>query len=62
MIYQYICNNPECVEYEIVKDVSMSIAEYSEDKLPVCEHCNTKTIRKYSSFGLRTADNYKTSN
>lgn len=60
MMYEYRCNNQACKNYGVIKNINMSISEYSEDKLPICEECTEKTIRHYSSFGLKTAgDNYK---
>lgn len=59
-LYEYRCINKNCEEFEIVKDFNISMKEYSEDKLPVCEKCSEKTVRHYSSVGIQTfSDGYK---
>jgi predicted nucleic acid-binding Zn ribbon protein len=59
MTYEYQCKNEKCKNKEI-KTVSMSIKDYSEDKLPLCETCQEKTKRIYSSVGISTfGDGYK---
>lgn len=58
--YEYKCSNSECSEYEVLKDVSIPMSEYSEDKLPKCEACGESTQRTYSAIGHQTfGDGYK---
>ena len=52
--YEYKCTNNECEEKNILKEVSISISDYSEDKLPLCEKCREKTSRNYTPNGHQT--------
>lgn len=55
--YEYQCVNENCKEKEVVKEVIMSISEYSEEKLPKCECCGEPTNRVYSAnFGAQNFD------
>lgn len=59
-IYEYKCNNEKCEDFGKVKQISMSINDYSEDKLPNCNKCNEKTFRNYNAIGHQTfGDGYK---
>ena len=59
-IYEYKCTNEKCSEKEVLKDVNISISEYSEDKLPLCEACKEKTSRNYTPNGHQSfGDGYK---
>lgn len=59
-IYEYKCTNSECSEKDILKEVKIPIAEYSEDKLPLCEKCKEKTSRNYTPNGHQSfGDGYK---
>ena len=60
MTYEYQCKNEKCSDFKKTKTCAMSISEYSEDKLPVCEVCKEKTKRVYTSVGIKTyGDGYK---
>ena len=48
--YEYKCKNKECSENNVKKIIDISINEYSEDKLPLCEKCSSRTVRIFS-FG-----------
>ena len=52
--YEYKCVNENCPEYNKPKTVNIPMAEYSEDKLPVCEKCSDRTARSYTSGMIRT--------
>lgn len=59
-IYEYKCVNDKCEEYDKVKESSIPIKEYSEDKLPICSSCENKTARNYTPNGHQTfGDSYK---
>lgn len=59
-LYEYKCTNEECEDFNKVKDVKIPMSEYSEDKLPLCDKCNSKTSREYSAVGHQTfSDGYK---
>lgn len=59
-IYEYKCTNSECSEKDILKEVKIPIADYSEDKLPLCEKCKGKTSRNYTPNGHQSfGDGYK---
>ncbi len=53
-MYEYKCTNENCAEKDVLKDTSIPISEYSEDKLPVCEKCGEKTSRNYTPNGHQT--------
>lgn len=58
--YEYKCTNEECEDLNVLKETRIPISEYSEDKLPLCEKCNSKTFREYSAIGHQTfSDGYK---
>lgn len=59
MNYPYKCTNEKCKEFENVKTVSMSMMEYSEDKLPECDCCNEKTSRVYEATPVRSFEGYR---
>ena len=53
-MYEYKCTKENCIEKDVLKDTSIPISEYSEDKLPVCEKCGEKTSRNYTPNGRQT--------
>lgn len=58
--YEYKCTNEECEDFNVLKDVKIPMSEYSEDKLPICEKCNSKTSREYTAVGCQTfGDGYR---
>lgn len=58
--YEYKCTNSECEDFNVLKEVKIPISEYSEDKLPLCEKCNSKTSREYTAVGHQTfGDGYR---
>ena len=57
--YQYICTNDKCKEKDVEKDCQMSMAEYSEDKLPKCEACGEKTSRVFKATSVRSFEGYR---
>jgi predicted nucleic acid-binding Zn ribbon protein len=58
-VYAYKCVNEKCKEKDVEKSVSMSMAEYSEEKLPICK-CGEKTRRVFTPTGHQTfGDGYK---
>jgi predicted nucleic acid-binding Zn ribbon protein len=59
MNYPYKCTNENCKEKDIVKTVSMSMNEYSEDKLPKCESCGNKTNRVFEPTPLKSFEGYR---
>lgn len=56
MLYTYKCVNLSCDMRNVLKEVSIPMAEYSEDKLPVCKECGSKTQRVFNSSGIRPAN------
>lgn len=58
--YEYKCSNEECTEKDVLKEVKIPISEYSEEKLPLCEKCNSRTTRNYTPNGHQSfGDGYK---
>lgn len=58
--YEFKCINENCTEKEKIIEVSIPMSEYSEEKFPICEKCNEKTVRIYSTFAHQTfGDGYK---
>lgn len=58
--YEYKCLNPKCEDFNKIKECSIPMSDYSEDKLPKCEKCSISTDRHYSGFSHGTfGDGYK---
>lgn len=56
-VYEYACDNEKCKEFDKIKECSIGIKEYSEEKLPKCEECGKPTKRKYNAnFGAQNFD------
>ena len=47
--YEYKCINKDCKDFDAIKIASIPMSEYSEDKLPECDECHSKTVRNYTA-------------
>lgn len=61
MVYEFKCDNKECLSSHAVIKVDIPIQYYEETVRDLkCDWCNEHLQRVYSSFGLRTfGDGYK---
>ena len=58
--YEYKCVNEECESFDAIKIASIPMSEYSEEKLPGCDECGSKTVRNYTANAHQTfSDGYK---
>ena len=55
MKYDFKCKNPDCKEFEKVKEYNIKVAEY---KIPNCV-CGQEMVRVYNTLGIKTSDGYK---
>jgi predicted nucleic acid-binding Zn ribbon protein len=58
-LYDYKCSNEKCKNNTEIKQIVMSMIDYSEDKLPVCEVCGSKGQRVYNSTAMKTLEGYR---
>lgn len=57
--YLYKCTNESCPDKDVIKECQMSMAEYSEDKLPKCEKCGNPTARNFTATAVKSFEGYR---
>lgn len=56
MMYNFKCDNPECLNHNVEVEINISLDDYKN--VQKCKYCNYTLIRIYSN-AIKTNDGFK---